>query len=188
MRGYAVTKLLSTQDQLLLKTIAHNSIQHGLEYQGPLVPVLADYPPTLTQKGASFVTLTLHKQLRGCIGTLEAYQPLVQDVAHNAFESAFGDSRFSPLEASEFPAISIEISVLSAPEAVFFPTEQAWLDTVVPHEAGWILKDGPRRATFLPQVWEMLPKPADFLKHLKQKAGIEQHVWPKTYRYFCQHF
>ncbi len=179
---------LSLHEQSLLKKIAHNSIQHGLDYQGPLVPVLSDYPPTLTQKGASFVTLTKQKQLRGCIGTLEAYQPLIQDVAHNAFESAFGDSRFPALEAAEWADISIEISVLSAPEAVFFPTEQAWLDAVVPHEAGWILKDGRRRATFLPQVWEMLPNPADFLSHLKQKAGIEASVWPKTYRYTCQHF
>jgi len=129
-------------------------------------------PVWLDEPAATFVTLTLHGQLRGCIGSLEAHRSLYDDVTHNARAAAFGDPRFPPLAADEFPAVRIEVSVLTAPQPLQFSSEADALRRLRPGIDGVILQYGRRRATFLPQVWEQLPEPREFLAHLKQKAGL----------------
>ncbi len=137
----------------------------------------SEVPAGLRQKGASFVTLTIAGELRGCIGSLEAYQPLYQDVQQHAVEAALEDYRFQPVTEEELPLISIEISRLTAPEPLPYTSPTSLTGLLRPHQDGVILRDGARRATFLPQVWEQLPQPAMFLSHLCQKMGASPDLW-----------
>jgi AmmeMemoRadiSam system protein A len=131
----------------------------------------------LSACGATFVTLTKQGELRGCIGTLQAHRPLIEDVRENAHAAAFRDPRFPPVRRDEFDDVSVEISLLSDPEPMAFATEAEALVRLRPHIDGVVLEYGYHRATFLPQVWEQLPDPRQFLKHLKRKAGLAPDFW-----------
>ncbi|KAA8817683.1 AmmeMemoRadiSam system protein B [Bifidobacterium callitrichos] len=127
----------------------------------------------LDEPGASFVTLTEQGDLRGCIGTLEAYRSLGRDVADHAVDAASRDPRFMPVTSREYPLLDVEVSVLSRPEPIAVRSRTELERALKPGEDGLILADGRgRRATFLPQVWEQLPDPHDFVSHLLAKAGI----------------
>jgi AmmeMemoRadiSam system protein A len=136
----------------------------------------------LAAPGATFVTLFRHGTLRGCIGTLEARRPLDVDVRANAVAAAFSDPRFPPLGGDEFPDTRVEVSLLSAPEAVAAESEHSLIDQLRPGMDGLVLEYAGRRATFLPQVWESLPTPADFLAELKRKAGLPADFWNPAIR------
>ena len=140
-------------------------------------PVATPDLPELHEFGATFVTLTQQGHLRGCIGTLEAWRPLLQDVQENACNAAFHDPRFTPLIAAEVPVTRVEVSLLTAPEAFDFSDEADALARLCPQVDGVIFNAGHHRATFLPQVWEQLPEPAAFMGHLKQKAGLPAGYW-----------
>ncbi len=131
----------------------------------------------LHEPGASFVTLTRDGQLRGCIGSIEARQPLLADVKHNALAAAFHDPRFSPLTHREFDRIRIEVSLLSPLEQLTFHNEAHLLSQLRPGKDGLVLEFGAHRSTFLPQVWEQLPEPPDFIAQLKRKAGLPGQFW-----------
>lgn len=133
--------------------------------------------PELHRPGATFVTLTQNGQLRGCIGTLEAWRPLGLDVQENARAAAFRDPRFKPLRAEEFPHTRIEVSRLTPAEVLHFTDEADALAQLQPGIDGVILSAGPHHATYLPQVWEQLPEPSEFLAHLKRKAGLAEDYW-----------
>ncbi|MCH2221792.1 MAG: AmmeMemoRadiSam system protein A [Dechloromonas sp.] len=133
--------------------------------------------PALREPGATFVTLTQQGQLRGCIGSLEAWRPLGVDVRENALAAAFRDPRFPPLVAAELPLTRVEVSLLTPAIALPFTDEADALAQLRPGEDGIIFSCGSRRATFLPQVWEQLPDPALFMAHLKQKAGLPAAYW-----------
>jgi len=133
--------------------------------------------PALSQPGATFVTLTLRGKLRGCIGSLEARRPLATDVAENALAAAFADPRFSPLTKQEWLDTRVEVSLLDASEPMQFDDEAQALAQLRPGIDGLILRHGHRRATFLPQVWESLPEPRQFLAQLKLKAGLAADFW-----------
>jgi len=134
----------------------------------------------LVGDGACFVTLHIMGQLRGCIGSLEAHRPLVMDVIENALSAAFEDPRFYPLGQDELPDVTFSISVLSAPKP--FPVKDAadLLKKLVPGKHGMIIQKGWARATFLPVVWEQLPKKEEFLAHLCMKAGLDAEEWRDT--------
>ncbi len=134
------------------------------------------------EHGASFVTLTLDGRLRGCIGTLRAHRPLLDDVRANARAAAFRDPRFPPLAANELDRVDIEVSVLTPPEPMAFTDEADLLAQLVPHVDGVVFEASERRATFLPQVWRHLPEPADFLAALKRKAGVASDFWDADVR------
>ena len=133
--------------------------------------------PELLKNAATFVTLTQNSQLRGCIGSLQAYRPLLDDIRENACNAAFRDPRFKPLSAEELPATRVEVSLLTPAVAMQFSSEADALAQLRPNIDGIIFSAGSRRSTFLPQVWEQLPKPADFMAHLKQKAGLPATYW-----------
>jgi len=133
--------------------------------------------PTMQQQAASFVTIHKHGALRGCIGTLEPYRPLAADVAANALAAAFEDPRFPPLTRQEFPLIRIELSVLSPLQEMQVRDEADALSRLRPGVDGVVLRFGMHRATFLPQVWEQLPDSAQFMAHLKMKAGLPASFW-----------
>jgi len=132
---------------------------------------------SMQQNAASFVTLQKNGVLRGCIGSLEAYRPLAVDVEANAVAAAFEDPRFPPLTQEEFPLLRIEVSVLSPLEVMPVHDEQDALSRLRPGVDGVVLCFGINRATFLPQVWEQLPEPEQFMSHLKMKAGLPADFW-----------
>ncbi|MEI8054667.1 MAG: AmmeMemoRadiSam system protein A [bacterium] len=170
----------TTKEKQLLLNAADSAIKFVLEKHQVLQIKLEDYPEKLRDPGASFVTLEINKELRGCIGSLEAYQPLIQDVAQNAYAAAFRDPRFYPLSTEEHPNITMHISVLSKPEQISFTSEKDLLNQIRPGIDGLILSDQSYRGTFLPAVWESLTTPELFLRHLKLKAGLPENYWSDT--------
>ena len=133
--------------------------------------------PWLRQHAASFITLNLQKKLRGCIGSLRAHRPLLDDVKANALAAAFKDPRFKPLTAEEYDNVEVEISLLSALTALQFTDESSALAQLTPHIHGVIFEYGHHRSTYLPQVWETFADPAMFMATLKQKAGLPPNFW-----------
>ena len=145
--------------------------------------------PWLQEPGATFITLMLSGELRGCIGTLHAHRSLLEDVKANAVAAAFRDPRFPPLQQAELNNIRVEVSLLSPSEPLIFDSEQQALAQLRPKIDGVIFEYGLYRSTFLPQVWEQLPDPKTFMAHLKQKAGLEASFWAdsvKLSRYSVQ--
>lgn len=133
--------------------------------------------PRLNIEGASFVTLTRHGTLRGCIGSLQAWRLLTEDVRANALAAAFHDPRFGPVTLEEWPAIRLELSILTPASALHIQTETELIAQLRPGIDGVIVESGPHRATFLPQVWAQLPDPHAFLAQLKMKAGLAAEAW-----------
>jgi hypothetical protein len=177
------TDAMRLEEQQALLRVAAESIRHGLAVGTPLAVDAADYPPALRPRRATFVTLHRHGDLRGCIGTLTEDKPLVEDVAWHAFAAAFEDPRFPSLSEREFDELAIEISILGQPESLPAGSEAELLSKLRVGVDGLILKEGPRRATFLPSVWESLPDPREFLAHLKMKAGLSPHHWSDHLRF-----
>ena len=167
------------QSELLLQ-VAKQSIWNGVEKGSALTVKPDDYPEELQQPRATFVTLEIHHNLRGCIGTLVAYRPLVSDVAYHAHAAAFSDPRFPGLQRDEFPNLDIHLSVLSQPEPMYFDSEEDLLQQIRPGIDGLILSDDIYKGTFLPSVWESLPNSRDFLNQLKRKAGLPPNHWSDT--------
>ncbi len=182
---------LSDAERTLLLRLARAAIAHGLSHGNPPTVTLQDYPERLRAQGASFVTLHRHGQLRGCIGSLEAHRPLVEDIAHNAHAAAFHDSRFPPLTTAEMAALTIHIAILQPAQAMTFRSEADLLVQLRPGIDGLILQDGAQRATFLPAVWESLPEQREFLTQLKLKAGLRADYWSdsiQAWRYTTESF
>ena len=169
--------MISSDNRRRLTELARYAIHHGVEHLCAPSVNLDEWPGELHEKKASFVTLHKNGELRGCIGNLTATLPLVQDVSEHAFAAAFKDPRFSRVTQVELEALSIHLSVLSAPEPMKFNDETELLRQIRPGVDGLILKEGSHQGTFLPSVWESLPNPGEFLAHLKQKARLEPDYW-----------
>lgn len=189
-----VTPLMFYMNELQkaqLLALARASIEYGLE-QDEMMPLdLDQYPEPFKESGASFVTLQKEGELRGCVGTLEAYQALVLDINEHAYGAAFCDPRFPNLVTDELALLHIEISLLSPPTAIEFSSKIDLLDQLVPLRDGLTIEDQGHKATFLPQVWENLTEPADFLMHLLLKAGLgHKPISPtlKAFRYSVTSF
>lgn len=133
-----------------------------------------DNPPEAWKKPAAcFVTIYLNGQLRGCIGSVEAYQPLAKDIINNAVSAAFSDWRFGPVTQDELPNLEYEVSVLSPLKKVKILS----LVKLKKDKPGVVLENSGHRAIYLPQVWEQLPAPESFLESLCQKAGLSTDAW-----------
>lgn len=185
------TQQLSAESHRTLLEIARDSIRNGLDTGRALDLSGRSFEPELLRKQASFVTLNRFGALRGCIGHLEAVMPLAEDVVENAFAAAFHDPRFPPLSRAEFSELEIHISVLTPSEPMAFDSQADLLRQIRPEIDGLILAEGRARGTFLPAVWESLPRPEDFLRHLKMKAGLPADYWSdtlKVYRYETESF
>ncbi len=140
-----------------------------------LTVCLAD--PAFEVKRGVFVTLTIGGALRGCIGSLVAYESVRQGVERHALNAAFHDHRFPPLTVSELTEVDIEISVLTEPKPLEFSNTDELLARLRPAIDGVILRRGAATATFLPQVWEQLPQVDEFMSHLCLKAGLPPEAW-----------
>ena len=132
---------------------------------------------------SSFVTLTINNELRGCIGSLLPRQELYKDVQENAINASFHDSRFPKLKESELKSIKIEVSILSEPKRLYYKNEQDLLNRLF-KDMGIILRKGYNSSTFLPQVWEKLKDPKEFLEHLSMKAGLDKDAWKTADIYY----
>lgn len=157
-----------------LLTIARAAISQALNVAQPATDESA---PWLTEPGACFVTLTRHGELRGCIGTLQAHRSLLADVRSNAVSAALHDPRFLPLTASELGSTRIEVSLLSDTQPITFHDEADALAQLRPEVDGVVFEYGHYRSTFLPQVWEQLPQPRQFMAQLRRKAGLPDDFW-----------
>jgi AmmeMemoRadiSam system protein A len=156
--------------------LAYASIESGLHGNSLRVDP-AEHSPSLQQAGASFVTIKVADELRGCIGSIEPRRILVIDVVKNAHAAAFSDPRFPALTKEEFEHLHAHISVLGPCEAIAFTSEEDLLRRLRPGIDGVILEEGASRATYLPSVWETLPDPYEFLTQLKLKAGLPKDYW-----------
>ncbi len=134
------------------------------------------------EEGACFVTLTVDDRLRGCVGTVRPYRPLAEDVRDNALAAALRDSRFPPLGEDEVDSVRIEVSRLSPLEEIPAPDRAALEAALRPSVDGLLIDGEGARAVFLPQVWEGLPEPAEFVEHLARKAGLAAGDWPAGLR------
>lgn len=172
--------MYSQTEREILLLIAKKSISSGLEHQQPLSLNILDYPESLQERRASFVTLKVADNLRGCIGTLSPYRALVDDIAHNAYAAAFSDPRFPALSKHEYEQLEYHISILSDTSPMQFDSEQDLLAQIQPEIDGLVLEDQGKRGTFLPSVWEQLPEAEEFLRHLKIKAGLSAQHWTDT--------
>lgn len=172
---------LTDDERKTLLTMAREALQQGVAGQR-LPPLdLQALRPALRAPGASFVTLTIAGQLRGCIGALEPYQPLAEDVREHAVAAALEDPRFPRVSPAEAGRIQIEISRLTFPKPLEYASPEDLLARLRPHVDGVILRDGLRRATFLPQVWEKIPAAAEFLDNLCYKMGVAPDTWRRKH-------
>lgn len=182
MNGY--NRYLCDNERKLLLDTAHQSIVYGVTETRPMQVELDHFPKSLTSIRATFVTLTINGKLRGCMGTLDAFRPLLCDVSDNAYSAAFSDPRFDAVTSGELDGLSFHISILSPANELVFASEQDLINQLQPNIDGLILQEGQQRATFLPAVWESLSDPSSFLNHLKQKAGLPYDYWSDQIRIF----
>jgi AmmeMemoRadiSam system protein A len=172
---------LTPEEQKILLRLAREALEQGVKSK-QLPPLdQATLTPRLRENGASFVTLTEAGQLRGCIGALEPYQSLAEDVREHAVSAALEDPRFPPVSESEVGRINIEVSRLTRPVPLQYQDADDLLSKLRPHVDGVILRDAFRRATFLPQVWAKIPDPAEFLDNLCFKMGATPDLWRKKH-------
>lgn len=168
---------LTLEEQQTLLRMAREAMEYAVRAK-KLPPLNSSkLSSTLREQGASFVTLTIRGQLRGCIGALEAYQPLADDVREHAIAAALEDPRFPPVSEDELSRIQIEVSRLTRPVPLEYTDANDLISKLRPHVDGVILRDGFHRATFLPQVWEKIPDPSKFLDNLCYKMGVSDNLW-----------
>ena len=178
---------LSDAEQGRLLDIARESIAEGLASGRALQVDPSLMEENLQGRAAVFVTLTRSGELRGCVGSLQAVEPLAQAVATSAFNAAFRDRRFGQLREEELDAIRIEISVLSEMEPIDADSRRALLDSLQPGVDGLLLEDGGYRSTFLPKVWEKITSAEEFLQQLLLKAGLGAGHWSNSLRFHRYH-
>ncbi|MBL8498767.1 AmmeMemoRadiSam system protein A [Nitrosomonas sp. JL21] len=173
-----ITPIEKNEQGKILLSIARTAISRALSI--PCCSVVMNGTTFwLSEPAATFVTLTENQELRGCIGSLYAYNPLIKDVSNNAVSAALHDPRFTPLTANELNSVSIEVSLLSRLQPIDFKNEKDVFNQLHPGIDGLVLEYGPHRSTFLPQVWENFPQPQQFLAKLKSKARLSEHFWTK---------
>lgn len=177
----AAAREAATRGATLL-ALARGSVVQALG-AGDEAPLASSSAPWLEEPGATFVTLMKGGDLRGCVGSLEAHRPLRDDVRENARAAAFRDNRFPPLAREELPEVTFEVSLLSPPRLLApAARESVALARLRPGIDGVVLDLHGQRATFLPQVWEQIPEPRDFLAQLKRKAGLRPDFWSRDLR------
>jgi AmmeMemoRadiSam system protein A len=170
--------LTEAQGQLLVR-LARQTIARrlGRAVDAAGIGARAEREPAFQRRSGTFVTLKIGGCLRGCIGSLAAEETIVEGVRRNALNAAFSDCRFSPLTVEEFEQVTIEVSILTPPVPLAYRDADDLLARLRPGGHGVILRQGRCGATFLPQVWEQLPRPDAFLNHLCLKAGLGCDAW-----------
>jgi AmmeMemoRadiSam system protein A len=171
-------KLTEEQGKYLLDE-ARKTIQKALFDEEEQKIEDAGLPAVFNQRRGTFVTLTIGGNLRGCIGHIIPQESLIEGIRVNAINAAFKDPRFRPLDREEWKRVRIEISILTDPKPLSYSNADELLKKLRPGIDGVILKKGYRQSTFLPQVWDQLPRKEEFLNHLCLKAGLDGDEWKK---------
>ena len=179
-------KMISKEEKDYLLRIAYETIKSVLENGNFEIPKETPFENLKEKKGV-FVTLTKRGKLRGCIGILKAIYPIYKGVARFAYEAAFKEPRFPPLEKEELNLLEVEISILDTPKKLNYENPEDLLRKLKQGQ-GVILKKGIYEATFLPEVWKQIPDKKEFLSHLSAKAflgydGWKEKPWPEIYTY-----
>ena len=162
-----------------LLSVARTTIEERLYRRKAARGAATDLPALFHERRGTFVTLTIGGKLRGCIGHIVPQESLIEGIRENALNAAFRDPRFRPLTADEWEGVRIEISILTEPKPLSYSDGNDLLAKLRPGTDGLIIRKGRRQATFLPQVWDQLPKKEDFLAHLCYKAGLAGDEWEK---------
>lgn len=176
---FCMDNKLSPEERKYLLKMARNAIEAVVRGHNPQEIEYESLSEKLKKPGATFVTITKFGKLRGCIGTLEAKKPLIQDTVEHAVAAAMHDFRFPPIDINELDDIHIEISRLTPPQDVKYSDSFSLLEELRPGLDGVIIKDGVSRATFLPQVWSKIPDKEEFMDHLCLKMGASPNLWRK---------
>lgn len=183
-------QILNERDKSIIFDVIRKSIEQGLETGSAYEPDTAIFSELLQKKYAVFITLKINGQLRGCIGTTEATQALINAVAHFAYAAAFLDPRFKPLTREEYEHVDISLSILTTPVSMTFKDEKDLVNQLRPGIDGLIIEKNNKRATFLPAVWESIHNAQQFVNELKRKAGLypsesPEKAWHYTAEYYC---
>ncbi|MBI9048494.1 MAG: AmmeMemoRadiSam system protein A [Anaerolineaceae bacterium] len=174
-------EIVNQENQLVLLQLARKALEYFVRESQLLKIDSKTLDEALKQQGASFVTLHINEQLRGCIGTLVAHQPIYQDVLEHAIAAGTRDFRFPAVQEEELTSLHYEISLLSHPQPISYKNSQDLLNQLQVGEHGVVLSSGKQRATFLPQVWQSLPNKEEFLGHLCLKMGVAADAWRKQH-------
>jgi uncharacterized protein len=176
--GLTMPEKLTLEDQIFLLRLAREAMERAVKGEELSALDPTSLSSNLCEEGSSFITLTVHGQLRGCIGSLDPYESLAEDVREHAVAAALNDPRFPPVRADELNGIRIEVSRLTRPIPLEYKDANDLLSKLHPFVDGVILRDASyRRATFLPQVWEKIPEPEEFLNNLCYKMGVKHDLW-----------
>ena len=180
---YAHTARISDEERRTLIGLAREVVKQAALHDGkpPQLTIKGQLPRALMAQRGTFVTLKIGGQLRGCVGSMAPHRSLFDDVVNNAWKSGFQDRRFAPLSAEELAQLDFHISILSTPRRIRCGSEKELVDALKPDVEGLIIRDGDKRALFLPSVWESLPDPLMFLRQLKRKAGMAPEHWSETF-------
>ena len=166
----------------LAREVVRQAALHG--GQAPKININGQLPRSLLAQRPTFVTLNIDGRLRGCRGSVLAHQSLISDVANNAFQSGFGDPRFTPLSIGELEGLEFHVSILSTPRRIACESQAELLGELRPDVDGVILRDGDRQSLFLPSVWGQISDPQTFIRQLKLKAGLPADHWSPTFEAF----
>jgi AmmeMemoRadiSam system protein A len=183
--------MLDASERCRLLHLARRSIGSGNDLYSPRPLPQEDWPAALLSPRATFVTLRIAGELRGCCGSVEPKRPLAEDVWHNAWVSAYADPRFGPVSAAEITSLEIAVSVLTPLEPIAARNDDELLATLEPGVDGLVLRCSNSGATFLPAVWDSVSDAREFLARLKAKAGWPPGYWPSgmtALRYRTQTF
>lgn len=186
-----MTTLLSFPEQAILMGMIHSLLEHHAGEKNPTfaLPPAHGLPEGLRRPAACFATLHKEGRLRGCMGTLEANEGLAASAMRSAFNAAFKDPRFEALTPSELGSVDLRVSVLTSPEPIEFSNLKELEGRIKPDSDGLLLKLNQKQVTFLPDVWQSLPDPAQFVSKLLEKGEFSKSVGPpqlKAYRYQTQ--
>jgi len=174
---------LNQDDKAQLCALVRKSLLYSISNQH-YTPSQVPISKSLNQKKASFVTLYTQGILRGCIGTYIADTPLYQDVCDHTYSSACEDPRFLPLTEKELKTVSFHISILSELVEMKNLGENNLFKKLKPKIDGLMLKQGGKRAIFLPSVWEQLNTVEEFVAALKQKGGWDKLFWSEDFKIY----
>jgi len=180
----------SKEEKVFMLKIARETIENAIMHAKKDIPPRC--PSRLLEEGACFVTLEHEGHLRGCIGNLEAFEPLIKNIIRNANNAAFSDPRFVPVQQNEVEDLDIEISVLTKPEELKYSNAEDLMKKIKPLFDGIVLSKNRRSATFLPIVWEHFKAGKEydkvgFLTELCLKAGLDADEWKKECRIEIYH-
>jgi AmmeMemoRadiSam system protein A len=165
---------LSEADRQSLLELARRAIAEAVSLQKPAGCI--PQSGVFAEKRGVFVTLHARGRLRGCIGVIEAFEPLGESITRCAASAAFEDPRFSPVSAEELGELQIELSLLSPPEPILPRNIEIG-------KHGLLISQAVKRGLLLPQVAVQHKLSREqFLEETCRKAGLPPLAWqePET--------